>query len=121
MHIIVTREDVSKYGLQGLVDPQENAALSLDGLMGLLGYGPITKPGQPSEPGHPLSVLWVDTLRLRARIEAAAEKLPDDILDSGSLGRIANYLGEVACEVSTALACDLNAKAHEAAGLTAAA
>jgi hypothetical protein len=115
MHIIVTREDVSKYGLQGMVDPKDEGSMSLDDLMGLLGHGPVTRPGLAAVPDHPLARLWVDTLRLRARIDAAYEKLPPRIREA--FNKYNDDLGNVACELSTALAWDLDAKAREAEGL----
>lgn len=114
MHIIVTREDVAKYGLQGLVDPREDASMTLDQLMGLLGHGPVTRPGLAVAQDNPLAALWVETLRLRARIDAVAVKLPKAIADN--LDNYRDQLGSVACAVSTALAWDLEAKASEAEG-----
>jgi hypothetical protein len=118
MHIIVTKDDVAKYGLTNLVDPNEHANMALDDLLGLLGHGPVARPGLAVAPEHPLSVLWVDTLRLRARCAAAAAGLPDSIMSEYDRESISSHLGEVGCCLSNALAADLDAKAREAEGLT---
>jgi hypothetical protein len=119
MHIVVSREDVSKYGLQGLVDANVNESVSLDSLMALLGHGPVIRPGVGAPPYHPISVLWVETLQLRARLEAVMMKMPKATRKAPlqRLEEIMEALGEVACYLTTALSWELDRQAREAAGL----
>lgn len=119
MHIIVTREDVSKYGLQGLIDANENEPISLESLLALLGHGPVIRPGMAAPIDHPVAALWVDTMRLRARIEATMLKMPRAVRDAPLQGfqESLDDFNNVVCYLTTALGYVLDLQAREAAGL----